>query len=109
MPHWPQMLLTRLPRLPRRSLTLPSSLKNALLNSPRHPQSVSRDLVAASVPDLAAVGAGIGIGLIGGNAVQAIARQPEMTGPIGTNMIITAALVEGVALFAVVVGLLGIL
>ena len=58
---------------------------------------------------LAAVGAGIGIGLIGGNAVQAIARQPEMTGPIGTNMIITAALVEGVALFAVVVGLLGIL
>ena len=55
---------------------------------------------------LAAVGAGIGIGLIGGNAVQAIARQPEMTGPIGTNMIITAALVEGVALFAVVVGFL---
>ena len=58
---------------------------------------------------LAAVGAGLGIGLIGSNAVQAIARQPEMTGPIGTNMIITAALVEGVALFAVVVGLLGIL
>ncbi|MCH2149739.1 MAG: ATP synthase F0 subunit C, partial [Phycisphaerales bacterium] len=42
---------------------------------------------------LAAVGAGLGIGLIGSNAVQAIARQPEMTGPIGTNMIITAALV----------------
>ena len=58
---------------------------------------------------LAAVGAGLGIGLIGSNAVQAIARQPEMTGPIGTNMIITAALVEGVALFAVVVGLLGII
>ena len=58
---------------------------------------------------LAAVGAGIGIGLIGGNAVQAIARQPEMSGPIVTNMLITAALVEGVALFAVVVGLLGIL
>jgi len=58
---------------------------------------------------LAAVGAGIGIGLIGGNAVQAIARQPEMVGSIGTNMIITAALVEGVALFAVVVGLLAIL
>lgn len=57
----------------------------------------------------AVVGAGIGIGYIGGSAVQAIARQPEMAGPIGTNMIITAALVEGVALFAVVVGLLGIL
>jgi F-type H+-transporting ATPase subunit c len=58
---------------------------------------------------LGAVGAGIGIGQIGGGAVQAIARQPEMAGTIGTNMIITAALVEGVALFAVVVGLLGIL
>ena len=41
--------------------------------------------------------------------MQAIARQPEMAGTIGTNMIITAALVEGVALFAVVVGILGIL
>jgi F-type H+-transporting ATPase subunit c len=58
---------------------------------------------------LGAVGAGIGIGQIGGGAVQAIARQPEMAGTIGTNMIITAALVEGVALFAVVVGLLAIL
>jgi len=56
-----------------------------------------------------AVGAGIGIGRIGGSAVESIARQPEMAGSIGTNMIITAALVEGVALFAVVVGLLGIL
>jgi len=56
-----------------------------------------------------AVGAGIGIGQIGNGAVQALARQPEMAGTIGTNMIITAALVEGVALFAVVVGLLAIL
>ena len=58
---------------------------------------------------LAVLGAGIGIGRIGGSAVEAIARQPEMAGPIGTNMIITAALVEGAALFAVVVGMLGIL
>lgn len=57
---------------------------------------------------LAVVGAGFGIGRIGGSAVEAIARQPEMTGPIGTNMIITAALVEGAALFAVVIGMLGI-
>lgn len=56
-----------------------------------------------------AVGAGLGIGRIGGGAVEALARQPEMAGPIGTNMIITAALVEGVALFAVVVGLLAII
>ena len=58
---------------------------------------------------LAAVGAGLGIGRIGSGACESIARQPEMAGTIGTNMIITAALVEGVALFAVVVGLLGIL
>lgn len=56
-----------------------------------------------------ALGAGIGIGRIGGSAVEAIARQPEMAGTIGTNMIITAALVEGVALFAVVIGLLAII
>jgi len=57
----------------------------------------------------AAVGAGIGIGQIGGQGVQSIARQPEMAGTISTQMIIFAALVEGVALFAVVVGLLAIL
>ncbi|HEY5325796.1 MAG TPA: ATP synthase F0 subunit C [Mucilaginibacter sp.] len=56
---------------------------------------------------LAAIGAGIGIGQIGGKAVEAIARQPEAISKIQTNMIIAAALVEGVALFAVVVSLLG--
>ena len=55
----------------------------------------------------AAIGAGIGIGQIGGKAVEAIARQPEAVGKIQTNMIIAAALVEGVALFAVVVAMLG--
>ena len=55
---------------------------------------------------LAVIGAGLGISRIGGSAVESIARQPEMAGPIGTNMIITAALIEGVALFAVVVGML---
>ena len=58
---------------------------------------------------LAPIGAGLGIGRIGGSAVESIARQPEMAGPIGTNMIITAALIEGAALFAVVVGMLAIL
>ncbi|MDG2422612.1 MAG: ATP synthase F0 subunit C [Phycisphaerales bacterium] len=57
----------------------------------------------------AAVGAGIGIGRIGGSGVESIARQPELAGTISTQMIIFAALVEGVALFAVVVGLLAIL
>jgi len=55
---------------------------------------------------LAAIGAGIGIGKIGGNAMDAIARQPESTDTIRTNMIIIAALVEGVALFAIIICLL---
>ncbi|MDE6493001.1 MAG: ATP synthase F0 subunit C [Bacteroidales bacterium] len=57
---------------------------------------------------LAAIGAGIGIGAIGKGAVDAIARQPEAVNDIRTNMILTAAFVEGVALFAVVVGLLAV-
>ncbi len=52
------------------------------------------------------IGAGLGIGMIGQKAMEAIARQPEATNDIRTNMIIVAALVEGVALFAVVVALL---
>lgn len=55
---------------------------------------------------IAAIGAGLGIGRIGSSAMEAIARQPESTGDIRTNMIIVAALVEGVALFAVIVCLL---
>jgi F-type H+-transporting ATPase subunit c len=55
---------------------------------------------------IAAVGAGIGIGRIGGSAMEAIARQPEAVGDIRTNMILTPAFIEGVALFAVVVCLL---
>ena len=55
---------------------------------------------------LAVIGAGLGIGMVGGRAMEAIARQPEATGKIQTAMIIAAALIEGVALFAVVVALL---
>ena len=60
-------------------------------------------LGAALGAGLAAIGAGIGICKIGGSAMEAIARQPESVNDIRTNMIIIAALVEGVALFAVVV------
>jgi F-type H+-transporting ATPase subunit c len=56
----------------------------------------------------AAIGAGIGIGLIGKGAVEAIARQPEAANDIRANMILTAALVEGVALLAAVAGLLAV-
>lgn len=55
---------------------------------------------------IATVGAGIGIGNIGGSALTAISRQPEAIGDIRSNMIIAAALVEGVAFFAIVVCLL---
>jgi F-type H+-transporting ATPase subunit c len=55
---------------------------------------------------LAAIGAGLGIGLIGGNFMEAIARQPEAVGDLRTNMIIAAALIEGVAFFAIIVCLL---
>ena len=55
---------------------------------------------------LAAIGAGIGIGQIGGKAMEGISRQPKAAGDIRTNMIIAAALVEGAALFAIVVALI---
>ena len=64
--------------------------------------------VAAIGAGLAVLGAGVGIGRIGGSAMDAIARQPEAAGKIQSVMIIAAALIEGVALFGVVVGLLGL-
>ena len=57
---------------------------------------------------IAAIGAGIGIGKIGAAAMEAIARQPESAGDIRSNMIVIAALVEGVALFAVIVCVLAL-
>ena len=55
---------------------------------------------------IAAIGAGLGIGNIGKSALESLARQPEVSGDIRTNMILMAAFVEGVALFAIVVWLL---
>ena len=57
---------------------------------------------------LVAIGAGIGIGKIGSSAMESIARQPESSNDIRTNMIVIAALIEGVALFAIIVCLLAI-
>jgi F-type H+-transporting ATPase subunit c len=57
---------------------------------------------------IAALAAGVGIGQIGKGAVEAISRQPEASGDIRANMILTAAFVEGVALFAVIAGILAI-
>ena len=60
-------------------------------------------LGAALGAAIAVIGAALGIGKIGASAMAAIARQPEAAGDIRMSMIIIAALVEGVALFAIVV------
>ncbi|MDR0815724.1 MAG: ATP synthase F0 subunit C [Bacteroidales bacterium] len=71
--------------------------------------SASYGLLAGPIgAGLATIGAGIGIGRIGAGAMEAIGRQPEAVGDIRSSMIIAAALVEGVALFAVVVSFMAL-
>ena len=65
------------------------------------------DGLASIGAGLVVVGAGIGIGLLAGQAMSGIARQPEATGKIQVNMLIAAALSEGIALFGAVICLLG--
>ena len=69
-------------------------------------QVVLSEFGAALGASIAAVGAAVGIGRIGATAMEAIARQPESAGDIRSNMIVSAALIEGVCFFAVVVCLL---
>ena len=57
---------------------------------------------------IAVIGAGLGIGRIGGEAMEAMARQPEKIGDLRSTMIIAAALVEGVAFLSVIVALLAV-
>jgi F-type H+-transporting ATPase subunit c len=82
------------------------TLMNILLETPQYGYSHLGGAIGAG---LAAIGAGIGIGQIGKGAVEAIARQPEAKDDIRANMILTAAFVEGVALFGVIAGLLAVL
>ncbi|MDO4510508.1 MAG: ATP synthase F0 subunit C [Bacteroidales bacterium] len=63
---------------------------------------------AAIGAGIAAIAAGIGIGKIGGAAMEAIARQPQSAGDIRSNMIVIAALIEGVAFFALIVCILAL-
>lgn len=65
-------------------------------------------LGAAIGAGLVAIGTGMGIGRIGGQAMDAIARQPEKIGDLRSSMIIAAALIEGVAFLAVIVSILAI-
>lgn len=63
--------------------------------------------VAAAIgAGMAVIGGGYGIGRLAASALEGIARQPQASGPIGTNMIIAAALIEGATLFAEVVCLI---
>ena len=61
---------------------------------------------AALGAGLAVIGAGLGIGMVGGKAMQAIARQPEASGDIRSGMIIMAAFIEGAALIAILLSIL---
>lgn len=78
---------------------------NTLLDAATAAANFSK-MGAAIGAGLAAIGAGIGIGRIGGSAMESIARQPESTGDIRANMIVAAALIEGAVFFAIVVCLL---
>lgn len=80
-------------------------------------QVAGNDLVAANQmkkfggalgAGIALIGGGLGIGMIGGKATEAIARQPEAGGAVQTAMIISAALIEGATFFAIIVGLLAV-
>jgi F-type H+-transporting ATPase subunit c len=80
------------------------SLLNILAQTdPEHSLGVAG---AAIGMGLAVLGAGVGIGRIGGQAVEGIARQPEASGRIVPNMIIAAALVEGVAFTGIILAFL---
>ncbi len=81
------------------------SLMNTLLQATDLAAAYSK-MGAAIGAGLAAIGAGMGIGRIGGSTMESIARQPESVGDIRANMIVAAALIEGAVFFAIVVCLL---
>ena len=80
-------------------LPLLQTAGDAVASNPRGLMAIGAGLGAG----LAVIGAGLGIGRIGGQAVEGMARQPEAAGRIQTAALILAALIEGVALFGVVV------
>ncbi len=78
-------------------------LQNAIVpivQDPRGMVAIGAGIAAGG----AVIGAGLGIGRIGGSAVEGMARQPEAAGRIQTAALILAALIEGAALFGVVIG-----
>jgi F-type H+-transporting ATPase subunit c len=67
---------------------------------------VARNLAAALAIGLGAIGPGIGVGLVGGKAVEAMGRNPEAAGLIQTNMILGIAFAEAIAIYALVIALI---
>jgi len=80
------------------------TLLNTLLQAAQNLGSLGAPIGAG----IAVLGAGIGIGQIGKGAMEAIGRQPDAVSDIRMNMIIVAALIEGAALFAIVVSLMAL-
>lgn len=79
-----------------------SAILSVLLQATEGAASFS-EFGAAFAAALTAIGAAYGISRIGASAMEAIARQPEASGDIRSNMIVSAALIEGVSFFAVIV------
>ncbi len=68
--------------------------------------NVARNLAAALAIGLGAIGPGIGVGIVGGKAVEAMGRNPEAAGLIQTNMILGIAFAEAISIYALVIALI---
>ena len=68
--------------------------------------NVARNLAAALAIGLGAIGPGIGVGIVGGKAMEAMGRNPEAAGLIQTNMILGIAFAEAIAIYALVIALI---
>ena len=86
--------------------TLPMMLSEVTINLDNKSLGLLGGLLGCG---LIVIGAGMGIGKIGSNATEAIARQPEAGGRIFTAMLVAASFIEGIALFALVICLVAIL
>jgi F-type H+-transporting ATPase subunit c len=69
-------------------------------------ENAAKFLAAAIAMGIGAIGPGIGIGLLGGKAMEALGRNPEAAGPIQTNMILAIAFAEAIGIYALVVAIL---
>ena len=69
-------------------------------------ENASKFLAAAIAMGLGAIGPGIGIGMLGGKAMEALGRNPEAAGAIQTNMILAIAFAEAIGIYALVVAIL---